>query len=103
MGLLEDKMRVWIGSAKFVKPVPGVYVLYGRGGDPIYIGGTANLEATFTEYVDTGFGGRECLQKTSTYQREFADDPQGRQAQLLSEYREQYGKTPECNSIRVET
>ena len=30
MELLDDKMRIWIESAKFVKPVPGVYVLYSR-------------------------------------------------------------------------
>ena len=27
MELLDDKMRVWVESAKFVKAIPGVYVL----------------------------------------------------------------------------
>jgi len=63
MELLDDKMRVWLESAKFVKPVPGVYVLYNRNKDPLYIGETNNLEKTFTKYVDTDFEENECKQK----------------------------------------
>ena len=47
MELLEDKMRVWLESAKFVKPLSGVYVLYNRGKEVIYIGETSNMESTF--------------------------------------------------------
>ena len=36
MELLEDKMRIWIDSAKFVKPVSGVYVLYNRNKEALY-------------------------------------------------------------------
>ena len=66
MELLEDKMRVWLESAKFVKAIPGVYVLYNRNKDVIYIGESKNLEETFTKYVDTGFEGNECKQKTQS-------------------------------------
>ena len=55
MELLDDKMRVWIDSAKLVKAVSGVYVLYNRKKEPIFIGETKNLETTFTKYVDTEF------------------------------------------------
>ncbi len=55
MELLDDKMRVWLESAKFVKPVPGVYVLYNRSKEVLYIGETNNLEKTFTKNVDTDF------------------------------------------------
>ena len=55
MELLDDKMRVWLESAKFVKAIPGVYVLYNRSKEPIFIGETNNLETTFTKYLDTEF------------------------------------------------
>ena len=104
MELLDDKMRIWIDSAKFVKPVPGVYVLYNRRKEPIYIGATDNLEATFTKYVDEDFNGDECKQKTQTYQREFTETPKERQLQLIEQLKIESGKTPICNSeIKLET
>ena len=104
MELLEDKMRTWIESAKFVKPVPGVYVLYSRSKEPIYIGKTDNLEETFTKYTEQDFDGDECKQKTASYQREFTDNPKERQAQLIEDFKNEYGKVPPCNSqIKVET
>ena len=104
MELLDDKMRTWIESAKFVKPVPGVYVLYSRSREPIYIGETGNLDETFTRYVDRDFDGNECMQKTASYQREFTDSPKKRQAQLIEDFRNEHGKFPPCNSqIEVET
>ncbi|RZD40213.1 MAG: hypothetical protein CXT78_13000 [Thaumarchaeota archaeon] len=93
MELLDDKMRVWVESAKFVKAVPGVYVLYTRSKDPLYIGETNNLEMSFTKYVDTEFDGDECKQKTQFYQ-----------IQLIEQFKNETGKTPSCNSkIELET
>jgi len=104
MELLEDKMRVWVESAKFVKPLSGVYVLYNRGKEPIYIGETDNLEETFTKYVDTDFEGNECKQKTQSYQRVFTENPKERQLQLIEDFKNETGKNPVCNSeIRLET
>ena len=104
MELLDDKMRIWIDSAKFVKPMPGVYVLYNRRKEPIYIGATDNLEATFTKYVDDDFDGDECKQKTQTYQREFTESPQERKMQLIEQIKNESGKIPNCNSeIKIET
>jgi len=102
--LLDDKMRVWLESAKFVKPVPGVYVLYNRNKDPIYIGETDNLEKRFTKYVDTDFDENECKQKTQFYQREFTNNPKEVQHQLIEQFKEGSGKLPMCNSeIELET
>jgi len=102
--LLDDKMRVWLESAKFVKPVSGVYVLYDRKKEPIYIGETDNLEKTFTKYVDTDFEGNECKQKTQFYQREFVEKPKERQLQLMKDFKNELGKLPGCNSeIKLET
>jgi len=104
MELLEDKMRVWLESAKFVKAISGVYVLYNRNKDVIYIGESSNLEKTFTKYVETEFEGNECKQKTQLYQREFTDNPKMRQLQLIEEFKKESGKIPSCNTeIALET
>ncbi len=104
MELLDDKMRVWLESAKFVKPNPGVYVLYNRNKEPIYIGETDNLEKTFTKYVDTEFDGNECKQKTQSYQRVFTENPKEFQLKLIEEFKNETGKLPSCNSeIQLET
>jgi excinuclease UvrABC nuclease subunit len=104
MELLEDKLRVWLDSAKFVKPNSGVYVLYNRNKEPIFIGETSNMEKTFTEYVDTEFSESECKQKTQFYQREFTDNQKERQLQLIEDFRKETGRSPVCNSeIKVET
>ena len=98
MELLDDKMRVWLESAKFVKPVPGVYVLYNRNKEAIYIGETNNLEKRFTKYVDADFEENECKQKTQFYQREFTDTPKEYQLRLIEQFKNESGKLPSCNS-----
>lgn len=104
MDLLDDKMRVWLESAKFVKAISGVYVLYNRHKDVIYIGSSNNLEETFTKYVDTAFEGNECKQKTQSYQREFTNNPKERQLQLIEMFKKESGKLPVCNTeITLET
>jgi excinuclease UvrABC nuclease subunit len=103
MDLLEDKLRVWVDSAKFVKPNSGVYVLYNRNKDPIFIGETNNMEKTFTGYVDTEFSESECMKKTQFYQREFTNNQKERQLQLIEDFKKETGHIPICNSeIRVE-
>ena len=104
MELLDDKMRVWTDSSQYVKPNPGVYVLYNRNRDPIFIGETDSLEAKFAKYVDTEFEGDECKQKTSFYQRVFADNPKEMQLQLIDSFKNETGNIPVCNSeIKIET
>ena len=104
MELLDDKMRVWIDSAKLVKAVSGVYVLYNRKKEPIFIGETKNLETTFTKYVDTEFEGDECMQKTSAYQRIFTSDHVEEQKQVMENFKNETGNLPECNNkIKIET
>ena len=104
MELLDDKMRVWTNSAQFVKSSPGVYVLYNRNKEPIYIGETDSLETTFAKYLDTEFEGDECKQKTSSYQRVFADNPKEMQMQLIEDFKNQTGAIPVCNAeIKIET
>jgi len=104
MELLDDKMRVWVESAKFVKSIPGVYVLYNRNKEPIFIGETDNLETTFTKYLDTEFEGNECLQKTSSYQRVFTNNQKQEYMELIERFKNETGKYPLCNSqIKIKT
>ena len=104
MELLDDKMRVWVESAKFVKSIPGVYVLYNRNKEPIFIGETDNLETTFTKYLDTEFEGNGCLQKTSSYQRIFTNNQKQEYIELIDQFKNKTGKYPSCNSqIKIKT
>ena len=97
MAILEDKVRVWLDSAKFVKAIPGVYVLYNRKKETIYIGESNNLQETFTKYADKNFEDDSCKQKTYSYQREFVDNPKERKEQLLENFKEENGRLPICN------
>lgn len=104
MELLDDRMRVWTDSSQYVKSNPGVYVLYNRNKDPIYIGETKSLADRFARYVNTEFEGDECKQKTSSYQRVFADNPKEMQLQLIEDFKNQTGNIPACNAeIKLET
>ena len=104
MELLDDKMRVWLERAKFVKSIPGIYVFYNRNKEPIFIGETNNLEATFTKYLDTEFEGNECLQKTSSYQRTFTNNQKQEHTELIEQFKNETGKYPLCNSqIKIKT
>ena len=98
MELIDDKFRVWLDSAKFVKSKPGVYVLYDRNKDVIFIGSSENLQETFTKYVDTDFENDPCKQKTSSYQREFVENPEERKNQILEDFNNNHGKSPICNN-----
>jgi len=104
MELLDDKMRVWLESAKFVKSIPGVYVLYNRSKEPIFIGETSNLENTFTKYLDKEFDGNECMQKTAFYQRVFTNNQKQEKIELMAQVKNETGKYPSCNSeIEIQT
>lgn len=98
MELLEDKIHLWLENARFVKAKPGVYVLYNRNLDVIYIGGSDNLQNQFERYVDTNFENNPCKQKTHTYQRTFVDNPSEQKRQLLQEYKNKHGTIPCCNT-----
>lgn len=95
--MLEDKIRVWMDSARFVKGMAGIFILYDRNKEVIYIDGSENLQKTFSNYLDSNFEGDECKQKTQYYQREFADDYLKKKSSLLDEYEKENGKAPICN------
>ena len=95
--LLEDKIHLWLESSRFVKAKSGVYVLYDKKNEVIYIGQSDNLQERFAKYVDTNFEDDLCKQKTVAYQREFLDNPKQRQNQLLEDFKNRFGRLPHCN------
>ena len=97
MKLLEDKIHMWIDSARYVKAKPGVYVLYNRKEEPIFIGESDNLQKQFSNYLDTNFEDNECKQKTHSYQRKFTDNQKEEKEDLLKKFKEESGIFPECN------
>ena len=98
MELLEDKVHLWIDSARFVKAKSAVYVFYDKSFEPIYIGKSENLQKEFSEYLDTNFETRPCLQKTHTYQKKFTNSPCEEQNHLLSQFENEHGRLPRCNA-----
>ena len=98
MEILEEKVLLWLESARFVKSKPGIYVLYDKKLDALYIGESDNLQKEFEKYVDTNFENDACKQKTHTYQRAFLENPKDRKRDLLEDYKKKYGKMPCCNS-----
>ena len=97
MEILNEKVLLWLESARFVKSRPGVYVLYDKKLDVLYIGASDNLQNEFTHYVDTNFENNPCKQKTHTYQRMFVENPKERKRQLLEDYKMKHGTFPCCN------
>jgi len=95
--MLDDEIHLWLQSARFVKAKPGVYVLYDKNEDIIYIGQSENLQNQFAKYVDTNFENDSCKQKTHSYQREFVENSKERKKQLLEDFKEKHGKIPVCN------
>ncbi len=98
MEILEEKVLLWLESARFVKSKSGVYVLYDKKLNVLYIGESDNLKKEFVKYVDTNFENDACKQKTHTYQRTFVENPKERKRQLLEDYKKKYGIFPCCNA-----
>ncbi len=98
MEILEEKVLLWLESARFVKSKPGVYVLYDKKLNVLYIGSSDNLQKEFEKYVDTNFENDTCKQKTHTYQRMFIENPKERKTRLLEDYKTEHGQLPCCNT-----
>ena len=97
MEILEEKVLLWLESARFVKSKPGMYVLYDKKLNALYIGESQNLQNEFSKYVETNFEKNICKQKTHTYQRTFIENPIERKSQLLEDYKKKHGEYPCCN------
>jgi len=53
--ILEGKVLLWLESARFVKNKSGVYVLYDKKLNVLYIGQSDSLQKEFEKYVNTDF------------------------------------------------
>ena len=97
MKILDDKVRSWHENVILVKAKPGVYVLYNKNQDVIYIGESENLEVEFSKCFFSNFENDACKQKTTSYQSEFVENPKEHKRQLLEEFKKKHGKIPCCN------
>ena len=97
MEILEEKVLLWLESARFVKSKPGVYVLYDKKLNALYIGESQNLQNEFSKYVETNFENNICKQKTHTYQRTVIENPIERKRRLSEDYKKKHGEFPCCN------
>ncbi len=98
MEILDEKVLLWLESARFVKSRPGVYVLYDKKLNTLYIGSSDNLQKEFEKCVDTNFENDACKQKTHTYQRTFIENPKELKRHLLEDYKKKHGILPCCNA-----
>ena len=98
MEILDEKIHLWIDSARFVKPKPGIYILYDKKLNPIYIGESDNLQKQFSTYLDTNFEGNSCKQNTHTYQRTLTSNQKEQKKMLLEQFKKKHGRLPCCNS-----
>jgi len=89
---------LWIDSARFVKSKPGIYILYDKKLEPIYIGESDNLQNQFTKYLDTNFENNACKQQTHNYQRSFIENHKEQQKTLLEQFQKEHARLPRCNS-----
>ena len=97
MEILEEKVHLWTDSARFVKAKPGIYVLYDRKLDAIFIGESDNLQSQFSKYLDGQFEGEPCKQKTYAYQRTFTTNQKEKRKLVLDAFCAKYGQVPCCN------
>ncbi|HET8719475.1 MAG TPA: GIY-YIG nuclease family protein [Candidatus Nitrosotenuis sp.] len=98
MEILQEKIHLWLESSRFVKAKSGIYILYDKKLDAIYIGESDNIQTQFAKYLDTNFEGDKCKQKTHTYQRTFTENQKEKKAILLEEFKAEHGRLPCCNS-----
>lgn len=94
---MKKRFTYGLDSTRFVKAKSGIYILYDKKLEPIFIGATDNLQRQFTKYADTNFENDPCKQKTHAYQRTFIENSKERQTQLLDEYKKKHGIYPSYN------
>ena len=95
---ISGKMYVWEERAKYVPDEAGVYALYNEDKVLIYVGGSDNLQETFTRYLETNFPDdpRKC--ETRYYRREPTPNWEERVIELLNEYGQEHGELPKLNN-----
>ena len=100
MGKISGKFYSWNeGNAKGIAAKSGVYGLYNNARVLIYIGSSSNLRERFTHYWNTNFDEDQCKKATKMYKREFTENYQARERELLQQHQREHGKLPDCNDV----
>ena len=94
---ISGKMYTWGERAKYVAEEAGVYALYNEDRVLIYVGGSANLQETFTHYLETDFSDDPRKRETRYYRREFTPNWEERVRELLDEHSQEHGEPPKLN------
>lgn len=94
---VSGKLYMWGEKAKHIPEEGGVYAFYNEDRLPVYISGSANLQETFSHYLETDFSEDPRKRETRFYKREFEPNWEERVKTLLNEYSKEYGGLPKLN------
>jgi len=95
--LISGKMYVWGERVKYVPEEAGVYALYNEDRVLIYLGGSTNLQKTFTHCLETNFSDDPRKRETRYYKRESTLNWEERVKELVDEYSQEHGELPKLN------
>ena len=94
---ISGKIYVWGERAKYTPEEAGAYTLYNEDRILIYVGGSTNLQKTFTHYLETNFSDDPRKRETRYYKRESTLNWKERVKELLDEYNQEHGELPKLN------
>jgi len=94
---ISGKLYTWGERAKYVPEEAGVYAFYSEDRTLIYLGGSTNLQKTFTHYLETDFSEDPRKRETRYYKRESTLNLKERVEKLLGEHRQENGELPKLN------
>jgi len=95
---ISGKMYAWGERAKYVPEEAGVYALYNKDRVLVYVGGSANLRETFTNYLETNFSGDPRKLETKYYRRESTSNWEEKAKELLGEYNKEHEELPKLTT-----
>ena len=78
---------------------PGVYGLYDKNQNIIYVGKSKDINQRLLGYLSRGFSEDQCKKSTRFYKRESTDNPEKREKELLIQFKRKCGGLPRCNDI----
>lgn len=101
MGEISGSYYDWTEeNTKNVPARAGVYAFYDANGTLIYIGSSSDIRERFRHYWSTDFEEDPCKRDTKKYKREFTEDYEEKEKELLEQYEHEHGKLPKCNKKR---
>jgi hypothetical protein len=95
---IQGKLYLWGERAKGVPAEIGVFALYDKNRNMIYVGGSSNLRETFSRYVETNFSDDPRKRETIYYRRMSTIAWEETVKNLLEEYKVECGEIPKLNN-----